>query len=90
MTSIVHSEVSKLRDPEISDTLKLTLPNKFKALWQLTVEEDRPVENEKRQIERGYMETCDRVLGRAKTKRKESISKETWEIIEQRKEEGCE
>ena len=31
------------------------------------------------------METCEQVLGRAKANRKEWISKETWELIEQRK-----
>ena len=41
-----------------------------------------------------YVETCEKVLGQAKTNRKEWISKETWDIIEQRKEAkkrgGCE
>ena len=31
------------------------------------------------------METCEQVLGRAKANRKEWISKETWELIEQGK-----
>ena len=43
------------------------------------------MEDEWKQIEQGYMETCKQVLGRAKANRKEWISKETWEIIEQRK-----
>ena len=43
------------------------------------------MDDEWRQIEQGYVETCKQVLGRAKANRKEWISKETWEIIEQRK-----
>ena len=38
-----------------------------------------------RLIEQGYVKTCEQVLGRAKANRKEWISKETWEVIEQRK-----
>ena len=34
----------------------------------------------------GYVDTCEQVLGRAKANRKKWISKETWEVIEQRKE----
>ena len=49
-------------------------------------EEELSVDDEWRQIEQGYVETCEQVLGRAKTNGKEWISKETWEIIEQRKE----
>ena len=47
--------------------------------------EELSVDDEWRQIEQGYVETCEQVLGRAKANRKEWISKETWEIIEQRK-----
>jgi len=48
-------------------------------------EEELPVDDEWRLIAQGYVETCEQVLGRAKANRKEWISKETWEIIEQRK-----
>ena len=43
------------------------------------------MDDEWRQIEQGYVETCEQVLGRAKANRKEWISKETWGLIEQRK-----
>ena len=43
------------------------------------------MDDEWRLIEQGYVETCEQVLGRAKANRKEWISKETWEEIEQRK-----
>ena len=48
-------------------------------------EEELSLDDEWRQIEQGYMETCEQVLGRTKANRKEWISKETWELIEQRK-----
>ena len=35
-------------------------------------------------MDQGYVETCEQVLHRAKANRKEWISKETWEVIEQR------
>jgi len=51
------------------------------------MEEKEPsVDDEWRQIEQGYVETCEKVLGQAKSNKKEWISKETWETIEQRKE----
>ena len=43
------------------------------------------MDDEWRLIEQGYVETCGQVLGRPKANRKERISKETWEVIEQRK-----
>ncbi len=49
-------------------------------------EEELSVGDEWRQIKQGYVETCEQVLGRAKANRKEWISKETWEKIEQQKE----
>jgi len=80
----VRLEVSKRRDPEIRDMFKRMLQNRFEALQQLIEEEELPVEEEWRQIEQGYVETCEKMLGRAKTNKKEWISKETWEIIELR------
>ena len=47
-------------------------------------EEELSVDDEWRLIEQGYVEICEQVLGRVKANRKEWISKETWEIIEQR------
>ena len=79
-------EVSKLKDLEVRNTFKLVLHIRFEGLQQLMGEEELSVEDEWRQIEQGYVETCEQVLGRAKANRKEWISKETWEIIEQRKE----
>ena len=67
----VRFEVSKLRDPEIRDMFKLTLHNRFEALQQVIEEAELPVDKEWRQIEQGYVETCEKVLGRAKTKKKE-------------------
>ena len=78
-------EVNKLKDLEVRDAFKLALYNRFEVLQQLTEKEQLSVDDEWRQIEQGYVETCKQVLGRANANRKEWISKETWEIIEQRK-----
>ena len=48
-------------------------------------EEELSVDDEWSLIEQGYVETCEQVLGRTKANRKEWISKETSEAIEQRK-----
>ncbi len=79
-------KVSKLRDLEVRNTIKLALYNSFEGLQQLIGEEELSVDDKWRQIEQGYVETCEQVLGRAKTNSKEWVSKETWERIEQRKE----
>ena len=81
----VRFEVSKLKDLEVRNAFKLALHNRFEGLQQLMEEEELSVDDEWRQIEQGYVETCGQVLGRAKANRKEWISKETWELIEQRK-----
>ena len=81
----VRFEVSKLKDLEVRNAFKLALYNRFEGLQQLMENEELPVDDECRQIEQGYVETCDQVLGIAKANRKEWISKETWDIIEQRK-----
>ncbi len=57
----------------------------YSRLQQLVEEEELSVDDEWRQIEQGYVETCEQVLGRAKANRKEWISKETWERIEEAK-----
>ena len=79
----VRFEVSKLRDPEVRDTFKLALHNRFEALQQLMEEGELSEDNEWRQIQEGYVETCEKVLGRAKANRKEWLSEENWKIIEQ-------
>ena len=81
----VHFEVSKLKDLEVKNAFKLALYNRFEGLQQLMEKEELSVDHEWRQIEQGYVETCEQVLGRAKANRKEWISKEAWEIIEQQK-----
>ena len=81
----VRFEVSKLKDLEVRNTFKLALHNRFEGLQQLMEKEELSVDDEWRQIEQGYVETCEQVLGRAKASRKEWISKDTWELIESRK-----
>ena len=81
----VRFEVSKLKDLEVGNAFKLALHNRFEGLQQLMEEEELSVDDEWTLMEQGYVETCEQVLRRAKTSRKEWISKETWENIEQRK-----
>jgi len=76
--------VSKLKDLEVKGPFKLLLHDRFEGLLQLMEEEELTVNDEWRLIEEGYVETCEQVLGRAKANSKEWISKETWEVIEQR------
>ena len=80
----VRFEVSKLKDLEVRSAFKLALHSRFEGPQQLMEEEERSVDDEWRLIKQGYVETCEQVLGRAKAIRKEWISKETWEVIEQR------
>ena len=75
-----------MKDLEVRSAFKLALHNRFEGLQQLMEEEELSVEDKWRQIEQGYVETCEQVLSRAKANGKEWISKETCEIIEQRKE----
>ena len=42
------------------------------------------MDDEWREIEKGYVEACGEMLGKAKSTKKEWISKETWKIIERR------
>lgn len=81
----VRFEVSKLRHPEMRNTFKLDLHNRFECLQQLE-EEELLLDDEWRQIEQGYLETCEKVLVKAKLNKKDWISKKTWETIESRKE----
>ena len=74
-----------MKDPEVRSVFKLGMHNRFEGLQQLMEEEELSVDDEWRLIEQGYVETCEQVLGRAKANSKEWISKETWEVIEQRK-----
>ena len=73
-----------MKDVEVGNAFKLALHNRFGALQQLIKEEELSVDDEWRLIQQGYVETCEQVLGRAKANRKEWISKETSEVIEQR------
>ena len=72
----VRFEVSKLQDLETKNVFKLALHNRFECLQQIE-EEELSVDDEWRQIEQGYVETREKVLGQAKSNKKVWISKET-------------
>ena len=78
----VRFDVTKLNDLETRDQFKLVLQNRFECLQQL--EEEPSLDDEWREIEKGYVEAREEVLRKAKSTKKEWISKETWEIIERR------
>ena len=63
----VRLKVSKLRDPETRNAFKLELHNRFEGLQQME-EEEPSADDEWRQIEQGYVETCEKVLEQAKSK----------------------
>ena len=82
-SGLVRFEVSKLKDLEARNAFKLALHNRFEGLQQLMEEEELSVDDEWRQIEQGYVETCEQVwVGQRQTGRSGSARK----IIEQRKE----
>ena len=66
----VRFEVTELSDLETRDVLELALHNRFECLQQLE-EEEPSVDDKWRQIEKGYVETCGKVLGKAKSNKKE-------------------
>ena len=72
----VRLKIAKVRKGESDQVKDLEVRSTFKLA---------SVDDEWRLIEQGYMETCEQVLGRAKPNRKEWISKETWDVIEQQK-----
>ena len=78
----VRFDVTKLSDLETREQFKLVLQNRFECLQQW--EEEPSVDDEWREIEKGYVEACEEVLGKAKSTKKEWISKGTWGIIERR------
>lgn len=64
-------KVNKLRGPETRKAFKVAL-----HMQQLEKEESS-VDDEWRQIKQGYVEICEKVLGKAKSNRKNWISKKT-------------
>ena len=63
-------EVTKLSDLGTRDVFELVLHNRFECLQQLE-EEEPSVDDKWRQIEKDYVETCGKVLGKAKSNKKE-------------------
>ena len=62
----VRFAVSKLKDLEVRNAFKLALYIRFEGLQQLMENEELPVDDKWRQIEQGYVETCEQVPGMAK------------------------
>lgn len=60
----VRFQVSKLKDLEVRNAFKLASHNRFEGLQQLLGEGELSEEDEWRQIEQEYVDTCEQVLGR--------------------------
>ena len=69
--------VSKPRDLETRNVFKLALHNRFECLQQME-EEEPSVDDEWRQIEQGYVETCEKVLGRQLNNERKRKMRRTW------------
>ena len=67
-------DVEKLNDRETSDSFGITLANKYDALYNASDnenEEEETVEEEWSKTKKMVLETCEKVLGRKKWKKKQ-------------------
>ncbi|XP_078610787.1 uncharacterized protein LOC144881517 [Branchiostoma floridae x Branchiostoma japonicum] len=77
--------VRLLRDKDIQTSFKINLSNRFKPLQELFKEEDTEIENQWQQVKKGWLDTCEEVLGKKKPQHKEWISYNTLQKLEVRK-----
>ncbi|XP_078603943.1 uncharacterized protein LOC144877771 [Branchiostoma floridae x Branchiostoma japonicum] len=82
--------VERLKNPETKQEFILTLANRFDALRYNSDEEDDnegedEIETEWSIIKEAYTSTCEEVLGKVKRERKEWMSDDTWEKVEERR-----
>lgn len=84
--------MGRLRTPKIKNAFVLKLKNRFQALTSLEDEdvhtqlEERAVNNMWEHIKTTYSETGKACLGTTKQKRKDWITPDTWQAIENRRE----
>ncbi|CAH1268867.1 Hypp4012 [Branchiostoma lanceolatum] len=77
--------VGLLKDKDIQKSFKLSLSNKFEPLQELFKEEDTGIEDQWQQVKKGWLDTCEEVLGKKKTHEKEWISFSTLRKLDTRK-----
>ena len=76
-------DTTKLHKPSIKTEFTIELRNRFEALQEYDDEER--VEEKWQQSEDAYKETVKSVLGYKKKGQKPWISKESWDLVEERK-----
>ena len=76
-------DVTKLKDPLVKQEFKLNLQNRFQNLQVL--DETETVESCWNNIKECYQKSAEEVIGFKKKERKEWISDDTWNLIEERK-----
>ncbi|KAI8514967.1 hypothetical protein Bbelb_075580 [Branchiostoma belcheri] len=80
--------VEKLRNPETKQEFRLTLANRFDALRYDSDEEEEiedDIEAEWSTIKEAFTSTCEEVLGKVKRDKKEWMTQETWDKVEERR-----
>ena len=77
--------VGLLKNKDIQTTFKLSLSNRFQPLQELFKEEDTDIENQWQLVKKGWLDTCEDVLGKKKPQHKEWISFSTLQKLETRK-----
>jgi hypothetical protein len=83
-----HHDVEKLRDPKTKTAFTLQLKNKFQVLTDAVdqMQGDSGDINAKwQQFKTAYEQTCKACLGTKQRKRKEWITEDTWQAIENRR-----
>ena len=78
-------DIIKLQHPAIKAQFSLKLRNKYDILQDYEETGDEEVEKQWQDFEDAYKETAQEVLGYKKKGQKPWISKESWELVEERK-----
>ena len=78
----------KLKDQRVKDEFTITLADRYDALYNGSDDDEEmepELEEEWSQIKEMYSSTCEEVLGKVTRERKEWMSEDTWEIVEERR-----
>ena len=78
-------DIIRLQQPAIKAQFPPTLHNKYDILQDYDETDEEEVEKQWQDFEAAYKETAQEVLGYKKKGQKPWISKELWELVEERK-----
>ena len=78
-------DVDKLQDSKTRSSFVLQIRNKFQALADLEQQEPQDINWKWNQVQSLYIDASETCLGTKKVKRKEWITADTWEAIEDRR-----